>query len=378
MKVALIYYRYLDDTGSHRVIGGVETYLGNLAEVIRDLGWEIRLFQSASRAFETRSGAMTVTGLPIAGLGIGGKKRSLYRAAMEFVRHESGVLVFGADHASVPCEYKRAVSIQHGVAWDLPARFLTRKAFLAKGLGGYIKKAQLAWHGIRDFDNCRNRVCVDYNFLNWYRTTQPEDLTGRVWVIPNATRVPSEMPVRSVVGRRVKVLFARRFTEYRGTRLMIAVAEKLLAKRHDVEFTFAGEGPEEGYLRGLLGGCDRVAITRYPAERALDIHLAHDVAVVPSVASEGTSLSVAEAMAAGCGVCATNVGGITNMVIHGYNGLLVHPKGEELRDGVESLIQDGGLRQRLGQRAFETASAAFSLESWQASWKRVLLDMSGG
>jgi len=96
---------------------------------------------------------------------------------------------------------------------------------------------------------------------------------------------------------------------------------------------------------------------------------------VPSLASEGTSLSVAEAMATGCPVVATAVGGITNMIINGYNGILTMPNSSSIQDGIESLIQNSETRQSIGIRAYETAKAAFSIEQWKKSWKEVLLQV---
>ena len=162
-------------------------------------------------------------------------------------------------------------------------------------------------------------MCVDYNFLNWYRTTvirEPEE--HRIWVIPNFASIASAEQWR---GRRyeqepVRVLFARCFVEFRGTRLMAEAAVRLLVQHQTITFTFAGEGPDESWLRAKFAAEGRVAFTKYRADETLRIHLGHDVAVVPSMASEGTSLAVAEAMAAGCAVVATAVGGITNMIIH--------------------------------------------------------------
>ena len=48
MKVAILYYRYLDMDGNERTIGGVETYLLNLAELCRELGWKPLIFQYAN------------------------------------------------------------------------------------------------------------------------------------------------------------------------------------------------------------------------------------------------------------------------------------------------------------------------------------------
>ena len=117
---------------------------------------------------------------------------------------------------------------------------------------------------------------------------------------------------------------------------------------------------------------DRVKFSKYAPDKTLSIHLQHDIAVVPSLASEGTSLSVAEAMATGCPVVATAVGGVTNMIISGYNGLLTMPNAASLIEGIEFLIQNPSTRRYIGMKAYETAKDAFSLERWEKSWQQVL------
>ena len=98
----------------------------------------------------------------------------------------------------------------------------------------------------------------------------------------------------------------------------------------------------------------------------------HHIAVVPSLASEGTSLSVVEAMGAGCAVVATCVGGITNMIIDGHNGLLVMPDPSSLHAALRTLIEDGTLRRDLATEARRCARTSFSLPVWRQRWRAVL------
>ena len=50
MKVVMIYRNFLDSTGTDRKIGGVETYLWNLAKLIFERGDEPVLLQPDSEA----------------------------------------------------------------------------------------------------------------------------------------------------------------------------------------------------------------------------------------------------------------------------------------------------------------------------------------
>lgn len=371
---AIIYPNFFDERGSKRKLGGVETYLWQLSRLIADRGGQPVLFQAAERPFRRQLDHLTVEGIvPGKRLGRSTLQRDLYEHAMDRVASEGGVVVFGADHASVPTRYPRSVSIQHGIGWDLPARFYG-KAASGLPLPEGMRKRYVAWRSRRYFENCPNRVCVDYNFPNWYRAQDTGEDDGRTWTIPNFVDLPRDFvpDLRRHREEAVRFVFARRFVEYRGTRTMVAAAQKLLDMLDDVSFCFAGEGPDEEYIRERFGNHTRVSITRFHSDESLSFHSRFHVAVVPSLASEGTSLSLAEAMGAGCAVVATGIGGMTNMVIDGYNGRLVQPDADALAAILHELTTDRAQRTRLATRAADTARDAFSLERWRDRWSRVL------
>jgi glycosyltransferase involved in cell wall biosynthesis len=301
-------------------------------------------------------------------------RKDLFSYANGLVERDKGTIVFGADHASVRTRYPRTVSIQHGVAWDLPGRFLGGGLGRVPFMPDRIRKSYSAYRGRLYFENCLHRVCVDYNFLNWYRTQVSEFPAGNIWVIPNCVEIPNgywpnlERHDRTPV----RILFARRFVEYRGSRIMIEAARRVLQGCPSVEVCFAGDGPDEHLIAQAFDGEPRVSICKYMADESLQFHEAFHIAVVPSLASEGTSLSLVEAMAAGCAVVASNVGGMTNMVIDGYNGRLIDPDVECLVGVLNELVHGAGLRAQLGRRAAETAREAFSLERWKTRWSVVL------
>ena len=93
--------------------------------------------------------------------------------------------------------------------------------------------------------------------------------------------------------------------------------------------------------------------------------------------NESFCLSILEAMFFGCPSVATAVGGIPEVVETGVSGLLI-PFGrpEPLARAVETLLQDPGLRQSLGQAAWHRARALFSAEAivprYEALYRRIL------
>jgi len=88
---------------------------------------------------------------------------------------------------------------------------------------------------------------------------------------------------------------------------------------------------------------------------------AFDIYIQPSL-KEGFPWAVLEAMGAGLPIIATSVGAIPEIIKDRQNGLLVSPgQPDQLADKIRELT-DSGLREKLGQQAFETVSSQFSLE----------------
>ncbi len=373
MKVAILYYDFLDEDGRRQRIGGIETYILNLAGVCHDLGWDVTVFQYGTTEFSVQMDECVVKGIPVAGLSHEKKKQRLFAVASRDVDAAEDILIFGADHISIRTQARRAIAIQHGIACDLPAQQLTDHPLCRFSLGRTLRKIKARRDTVRRFENCRNRVCVDYNFFNWYRTMAPREPSGNIWVIPNAAPVLSDDEVAGRAnGSTIRILFARRFVEFRGTRLFAGVVKRLLEQYPHVQFTFAGEGPDEGWLRETFAQQPRVTIMKYLPQDAKEVYRRHHIAVVPSLASEGTSLSVAEAMGAGCAVVATCVGGITNMIIDSHNGLLVMPDSQSLHAALRALIENDRLRHDLGATARQCAQISFSLPAWRQRWQAVL------
>jgi len=380
MKVAILYVRFFDHNGYERMIGGVETYLLNLAKLCQDMGMQTIIYQWSNLPFEKSVDGLRVKGVPVCSLPYRKIRGAFYRTVVGEIDESRDILVFGADRVSVPTQNPLHISIQHGVSWDLPAQHLTCRKIVKHEWAARLIKWRMARLARKSFENCPNTVCVDYNFLNWYRTTVTREPDGhRIWVVPNFAPVASDGQVkaRTYENRDIRILFARRFVQYRGTRLVAEVARRLLDKYPEITFTFAGQGPEESWLRKQLASEDRVRFIKYVPDETLRIHLEYDIAVVPSLASEGTCLSVAEAMATGCPVVATATGGVTNMIINGYNGILVMPNVASLQEGLESLILDSVFRRRIGVRGYETAKEAFSIARWQRSWQNILEQIAG-
>jgi glycosyltransferase involved in cell wall biosynthesis len=174
----------------------------------------------------------------------------------------------------------------------------------------------------------------------------------RVTVLPNPSPATLAMPTRDEL--RVEfgldgdvLVFAGRL----GPQKAVGVLLDALGRISDVTLVIAGDGPERPALerRVLELGLDaRVRfLGSVPRETVLRLFRAADASVLAS-AWENFPHTVVEALAVGCPVIATAVGGVPEVVRDGENGLLV-PPGEPgaLADAIERFFGDASLRERL-------------------------------
>lgn len=144
----------------------------------------------------------------------------------------------------------------------------------------------------------------------------------------------------------------------------------------NVAVTVAGNGPDEEWMKQRLNRYENVLFTHYESQESLEMHKDKHIAVIPTVGSEGTSLSLLEAMSAQCAAVCTNVGGMTNIVLNGYNGLMVNSGNvNQLYKAIKKLIDDPSLRETIAKNGYETVKQSFSYERWTEEWKKVLSEM---
>ena len=119
----------------------------------------------------------------------------------------------------------------------------------------------------------------------------------------------------------------------------------------DVHLVLIGEGPSRRALEELaqeLHVDRRVHFTGQLVE-AENLHQFFDVSVLCS-RSEGFPNAVIEALAAGCPVVATPVGGVPEVIIDRQTGLLVPvDQPDALAASVQELRRDAALRKRLSE-----------------------------
>ena len=97
------------------------------------------------------------------------------------------------------------------------------------------------------------------------------------------------------------------------------------------------------------------------------------ITVIPTVWSEGTSLSAIESIMSGTPVVATYVGGLGNVVINEFNGLIGAPNAEELANKVKKIIDSKELYNRMSLNC-KYISKAFTKDRWMKQVLDVIRD----
>lgn len=365
MRIGLVYWRFLDWNGQERFIGGIETYISSLVSTFANTH-DIRIFQCADIDFRVKLENVEIVGVKTPSVEIGSRKNLdiVCKACLDnFAPHK---IIFGTEEWAKKIKGVETIGIQHGIYWDKPISYLTKKSFILHWPFEGLKRYALRRKALSNLETVDKLVCVDYNFINWLRTFRTVE-AERMVVIPNAITVNSR--VNRIFGNEtIKVVFARRFEDFRGTLLMMEVVELLQDFAGKFEFTFAGTGSLEGTVRYFAKTHDNVYVTRYESKDAQEFFTNYDVAVIPSLGSEGTSYSLLEAMSVGCIALATNVGGMTNIVLDDFNGYLLDPSAKAFAEKLRTLHNRKRDFNRISQNAIDSVGQSFNVHAWGKRW----------
>ncbi len=189
----------------------------------------------------------------------------------------------------------------------------------------------------------------------------PHLSSGSLTSLKESLSIPIHNPVIGIIGMLFPVKDHSTF---------LNAAREVIKELPTTIFLIIGEGPVEDQLKAeaFQLGIDRnvrFAGLRNDVPALLQII---DVYVCSSL-SEGLSLSILEAMAAGKPVVATDVGGNPEIVIDGETGFLVPPKdAKKLALKIALLVKDTALGYRLGAKARKRVQGQFSVGSMVDSY----------
>lgn len=183
---------------------------------------------------------------------------------------------------------------------------------------------------------------------------------SKVILFPNAVPVPDS--IEKEYGKQ-RILFLGRLCKEKGLRELFSVLPQLHEQFPQMHVLLGGIWEDEELLEEAAKMKEYVTDLGWlQGEAKKDYLRISDLFVFPTY-FEGQPVSVLEAMAYQCGIVATNVGGIPQMVEQEQTGLLIEPKVPEgLKSALEKLLSDPELCERLGKNARAKVQKEFSIE----------------
>ncbi len=209
----------------------------------------------------------------------------------------------------------------------------------------------------------RKRIEVIYNGV---RTPEPIDP-------PEAIRarhdIPPDAPLLGTLAR---------LDSIKNQRMMLDAVARLRADGRDARLLLAGDGPERAALERRaceLGVTDAVVFAGFVTDiggylRALDVFLLTSF-------SEGTSMTLLEAMSLGLPCVVTAVGGNVELVEDGVSGRVVpSDDASALAATVAALLDAPGEAAALGHGALATFAERFSQERMCEAYARIYREVA--
>ena len=345
-------------------LGGLERVVTDLAIDQAGAGHRVVVFTLAGGGgFEAD---LAAAGVPVV---VGGKQHTLDTGVLRALRR--AVIDGNADivhaHNFVP-NYYAALAL----AWPSGRRRVLVNT--CHNMGSRLSNRRLRWL-YRLSLACTARVAMvgqqvfdHYVEAGFVKPERAEVVLNGIPITRHAAGPGARAAARAALGLSPDAMVigsVGRLVTLKHHRLLLVQMVELAASHPAVELVLIGEGPLRAELEALaeaLGISDRVY---FPGARddVAQLLPALDIFALPSL-TEGLSIALLEACAAGLAIVATSVGGNPEIIADGRNGRLVPPDdGAAMRIALAALLDDAALRARFGAAARDWVAAHGSIEA---------------
>ncbi|RDY22109.1 glycosyltransferase [Criibacterium bergeronii] len=366
--IAIFTETFTSFDGQKFFAGGAERYLIDLVQVCNELGLNAKIYQYGKYPWFRKIYGLDVESLYYKGANCDDiSMTSIQKFNREFFLEtykKSKLCIYSPFFLTNPKTVSPNIGISHGICWD--SKYNNWK--------GYTQFQNNNSRFIYGAKNVESIVSVDTNTANWLQTIDFET-SKRVRVIPNYVDIDEFNPKNKTLNsNKIVITYPRRLYEARGLYLVLDIIDDILDNYENVEFHFVGRGfPEDTYNveNKIKKWGDRIKWYFLLPDEMPKVYQYSDIILIPTLYSEGTSLSCLEAMASGNAIIATRVGGLTDLIIDDYNGKLIGLNPDDLKKALIDLIENKDKREFYGTNA-RAIALSFSKEKWKNNWKEVI------
>jgi len=207
-------------------------------------------------------------------------------------------------------------------------------------------------------------------------------IKGEIEVIKNAVEIEESCRMENISERKkslgisegdVVLGFIGRLSAEKGIIYLIEAVKNInKIQGNAIKTIIIGDGPQKEEIERRIVAQDAkedIKILGFKEDINAWIDMI-DILVMPSI-TEGTPMTLLEAMGKGKAVIASNVGGIPDVIQNDINGIIISAKNSfELAAKIQLLASKKEMRNKLGQNARKTIAENYNINNWTRQIER--------
>lgn len=360
MKIGHVTYRYKP------IVGGMETYVGMLFQVFQAAGHSQRVYQvnTGVQGEEFRF----VPRPPLLSKQVGYNLGLL--AQVHNLAGEDRLIISNPEHYLPVAWHPSTIVLCHGATWTADAS--PRRQRLRR------LAAEIAFRRARQWVFNDTFALRELGVPQPPRTGMFSQVAPGKWFIPNCVDTARFQRTAGMESLKAlqPILVPRNLTPPRGVDLAIRAFATFVRQYPETNLVVVGDIIYDNLwsfrykmeLTRLINELDLVGkvffLGNVPGERMADVYSSALLTVIPTRASEGTSLAALESMACGTATLATAVEGLLDLPAEHCS-----PEPQAMAEAMLGLFPN---REDVGLRQQQMVRETYNLQNWAAAWCRVL------
>jgi len=266
----------------------------------------------------------------------------------------------------------------------IAAKLVGAKVVRSRHISIPVSNSYLTW---LQYMKLADRLITSGESIRRNLITENRMLPDRIVSIPagvNETLFSSDQAVKSIrqefnIGHKDFVLgMVSVLRSWKGHEFVIKAMPKLIKKIPNIQLIIVGDGPIKDQITQLIAdlSLEKYIILAGHQQDTVPFYKAMDVVLLPSYAGEATSQTLPQAMLMNIPVISTNIGSLSEVVIHNETGLVVPIKDSEaIYESVKRIYTDIGLKDSLVKKAKQHALKNFTFDKMINNTQSVYLDL---